>query len=257
MNILSRVGLFTVSKLQRLLGRQPLPKKVLNPELTRPTYADRHQDQTFLVFGTGPSLVQRSDDIHNFIERYQPVTIGPNTIAEFISPDYHVFSSRHRLIDYGNTIDRSKSRVLISPYIPLPLIRRAYDGEFEYLMYRNDNETDFDIVDGIIQASCKSVTILSIGIAIVMGAKRVMVAGTDGFGGLAQSGQRLHYNTASQPKHAPGTGAFFQHYETAHRYHIRFLAQIRDYMISIGLEPFKIITPTEFREHYCDLSSYL
>ena len=136
---------FARASLVRLLGLQPvkrLPKTIVAPELFRPTYADRHRCQTFLVFGTGPSLKLRSDKIFELIERYRAITIGPNTIAEFIHPDYHVFTSRHRLLDYGHTIDASRSRLLIGPYIPLHHIRHVYGGEFEYVMYCNDNEAD-------------------------------------------------------------------------------------------------------------------
>ncbi|MBI3090374.1 MAG: hypothetical protein HYY96_06865 [Candidatus Tectomicrobia bacterium] len=255
MSLLSRAKQFATSSMARLWRRRQapaLPKAVENPQLHRPAYADRHQGATFLVFGTGPSLREQAAKIHAFIEREQPITIGPNTIAEFIHPHYHVFTSRHRLLDYGHTFDAAKSKLLVSPTIPLHFIRQVHAGDFEVLMYRDDNEADFDILDGVIQASCKSAAIVSIGAAIVMGARRIVVAGLDGFGSLARSGQRLHYNAASEPKHLPGTAAYLEHYETAHRYHVRFLRQIHEYMAARGLEPFTIITPTEFEEYYQD-----
>lgn len=259
MSFLSRTKQFATRSMARLVRRRQaplLPKVVENPQLHRPAYADRHQGATFFVFGTGPSLREQSAEIHAFIEREQPITIGPNTIAEFIHPHYHVITSRHRLLDYGHTFEVAKSKLLVNPSIPLHFIRQVHAGDFEVLIYRDDNEADFDIVDGVIQASCKSAAIVSIGAAIVMGARRVFVAGLDGFAGLVRRGERLHYNAASEPKHAPGTEPYVQHYETAHRYHVRFLRQIHEYMVARGLEPF-IITPTEFEEYYRDANTLL
>ena len=120
-------------------------------------------------------------------------------------------------------------------------------------MYKSDNEVKFDITeDGIILGTCKSVAILMIAVAIVMGGRMIYVAGMDGYSKIIENGSSsIHYNK-SRPKYNfnKEKKEFLRHYTTVEKYQKRFLREIREYQILHNKEPFKIITPTVFEEHY-------
>lgn len=233
------------------------PKMALNPDLYRPDYSDRHKGRVFLVLGNGPSLSTFKEELFDFMNKRDPIVLGANHITEFIHPHYHAFTNRKRFIKYAHMIDTTKSRALIGPYIPEWIIRERYKGPFEHLMYVNDPEADFDIQDGIIQADCRSVSVQLIGVAIIMGAERIYVAGLDGYQSLISKGSDLHF-TRTSTRHSADSQEINVHYyierqnETA-----RSLRQISDYMEEHRMEPFKIITPTDYAAHYRAITNYL
>lgn len=232
------------------------PKKVLSPHLKRPPYMNRHKGADFLVLGNGPVLAQCKHVLYEFIDRYRPIIMGGNHITPFIYPHYHAFTNRHRFIMYASTIDPNKSRVLLSPYLPRWIIRRSYKGPYETLMFRNNPDAPFDIQDGIIPTDCRSVSILLIGVAIIMGAGRIFVAGIQGFRRLLADSAPLHYvDTPTELVHDPQLSR--EYYLNRAEETARSLESVRQYMEKQGLEPFKIITPTDYEGHYQSLERLL
>ena len=181
----------------------PSDGKIANPELAPPAYAARHQDATFIVFGNGPSLAENLDAIHALGEKFNAVTMGANNIGEILAPDYHAFTNRKRFAAYSSGIDPVRTRVLLSPYFTDGFIRKHYTGPYEQIMYRADNDAPFDIQNGIIQASCRTVAVLMIAVAVVMGARRIFVAGTDGYKGHLDSGRHVHFYDGDFGPHPP------------------------------------------------------
>lgn len=228
------------------------PKKKKNVKLSEPVYKDRHKGRNFLILGMGPSVATYLNQIENLIHDKNLIVIGTNNCFKIVSKiDYHVFTSRHRFIDYGQQLNDSfSSKALLSPYIPEYTIQKIYQGAYESIMYINDNDRCFDIQNGIIQCSCKSVALLSIGISIVMGANKIFVAGVDGWLKLIDAKTQLHCND-SLPKYSrQERKQYLNHYRTSQEYHIRVLREISEYLNRHDRKMFSIVTPTEYQEYY-------
>jgi len=228
------------------LGFRARKKRRATPR--HPAYTGRHRGATALVLGNGPSLETHGDALRRLIESEDAITLGANNITPFIHPRYHAFTNRKRFERYAETIDPERSRVLVSPYFRRALIRRHYRGPYEEIAYVADNDAPFDIRDGIIQASGRTVSVLLIGVAAVMGAGRILVAGLDGFGGVlsggrAEAGAMYHADTEVLKAEA-------REYEEVDRYTRRFLAEIQHYLAREGREPFAIVTPTAYEDHH-------
>jgi len=182
--------------------------------------------------------------------------MGANNITGFIYPDYHAFTNRKRFTNYAYTIDFGKSKVLLGVYLPEWIIDKHYGRPYERIMYVNDHERAFDIRDGIIMTSCRTVSVLLIGVALVMGGERIFAAGLDGYGLLSSKGEEVHYYPG-ETDHGPDAtrkDAYLMHIESMTS---RFLNEISHYMTRRGLEPLRIVTPTAYEGHYHDIHEYL
>ena len=224
-----------------------LLRKRRAPRLRPPAYAGRHDGRTALVLGNGPSLHAHREPLERLIGDLDPLVLGANHITPFRAPDYHAFTNRKRFARYAETIDSARSRVLLSPYLPPDLVASHLQGPYEQLAYVADNEASFDIHDGVIQASCRTVSVLLIGVAVVMGAARILVAGLDGFAGALAGGA-----TASDALYHAETDVLKQEreqYAELDRYTRRFLDEIQAHLAAAGREPFAIVTPTTYSEH--------
>lgn len=233
------------------------PLKLKNVKLVTPTYISRHEGRDILVVATGPSLETHQEQIVQFIEKNAPIIITVNSSPSFLKPDYRAFTSRLRWQQYAGELQESNCRVLLSPYFPKHIIRKHYRGPYEKLMYVNSNSQAFDIRDGIIQSSCRTSAPLLIGTALVMGAGRIFVVGMDGYSSILKTGGKINQDNAS-PKYG---GEFkhlnHDHYQNLQKLNTRFLKEINQKMSSLGKTPFKIITPTEYCEHYDPIENYL
>ena len=240
-----------------LLTRPKKPKKIEHPRLSRPPYVSRHPGRDVLVLGSGPSLGPHRHELYQLIQERELLVMGANHITPFITPDYHAFTNRARFHDFAATINPSKSRVLLCPYLPEWVIKARYRGPYELLMFRNDPEAPFDIIDGVIQSDCRSVAVLSIGVAIVMGARRIFVAGIDGFRRLIAEGAATHYADTPLEHSREQREAFERYYLGRTEETARALRSVRDYMLRKGLEPFTMVTPTDYDEHYQPIGQFL
>jgi len=231
-------------------------KKKINPPFLTPTYLSRHPGTTFLVLGNGPSLRTFGSEIYRFIEKYHPIVMGANNITGFVYPDYHAFTNRKHFTRYAHTIDASKSKVLLGASLPEWIIHKHYRGSYERIMYVNDHNESFDIHDGIIMTSCRTVSVLLIGVALVMGGERVFVAGLDGYGLLLSKGRDIYHYQGERDFGSDVTkkDAYLMEVESKCS---RFLDEISHYMNKHGIEPLRVVTPTAYSDHYQDIRHYL
>lgn len=230
-------------------GGEPAAKAKATPALSRPPYADRHTGAVILVLGNGPSLATHRDALLELVADVHPIVLGANHVTPFTVPDYHAFTNGKRFVEYAHTID-PRSRVLVSPYFPKDLVRTHHRGQFERIAYVADNDARFEIEDGVILAGCRTVSVLLLGVAIVMGAERILVAGLDGFASVAERGRAalssegLYHAPTSLV--VPDEGKYLE----VDRYTRRFLAGIQDYLARAGRKPFAIVTPTAYEGHH-------
>ena len=167
-----------MSIISRLRSSWNMEKHV---QLRRPDYAGRHAGRTALILATGPSVNKCWREIDEFRKDCNAITLGSNNIGEVHAPDYHAFTNTKRFEQFAHSVDKTRSTVLLGPYLKSSVIRRHKMKNFEEIMFVNDHEALFDIEDGIIQASCRTTAVLLIAIAIVMEMERIYVAGMDGY----------------------------------------------------------------------------
>jgi hypothetical protein len=209
--------------------------KRVEPELRPPDYRARHAGETLVVLGNGPTLSTHADALRALIAERSAVVLGANHVTPFTHPDYHAFTNRKRFATFAETVDRERSRLLLAPYIPEEFVRRHWDGDYETIAYVDDNDAPFGIDDGIVQASCRTVSVLLIAVAHVMGAREVLVAGLDGF----PDGVPEHHVRTAGTKDDPA------HMAAVDGYTRRFLGEMREFGV-----PFWIVTPTAYEEHH-------
>lgn len=235
-----------LSRLSRWHGRS---SAAWTAHLEPPSYAARHAGATFLVLGAGPTLARYGPALRELIARERPIVLGPNNITPFLHPDYHAFTNKKAWVEYASTIDSGRSRVLVGPAFPRSYIRARYGGPYERIMYRADNAASFDIEDGIVLAGCRTSSVLLIGVAIVMGAGRVYVAGLDGYRILADHDRPLDPDSARfTPTRVWERRP--EEYDRIDAYQQRFLDEIQQYLSRQQREHFRIITPTTYSQHY-------
>lgn len=248
----------TAGVLARLRGAPAAPaKRPAAVDLSPPAYRDRHPGRTALVLGTGPSMAEHAADVRAVAERHDCLTLGSNDITRHLVPDYHGFCNRKGLGTYGSTID-PRSKVLVGAYITDHTVRNAWAGPYERMPYVNDHEAPFAIDgDGVVLTSCRTTTIFLAGVALVMGATRILFAGTDGFGAAAEGDGPMYgaEPPASYAAMQAGMGADYFHGLDA--YQARFFDEIAAWMTARGLPAPEILTPTTYRSHQGDLGAWL
>ncbi|OGJ49671.1 hypothetical protein A2335_00765, partial [Candidatus Peregrinibacteria bacterium RIFOXYB2_FULL_32_7] len=210
-------------------------------KLEPPAYMKAHEGRDFLVLAQGPSLKKNITKIKEFAKEHNLVILGANYLHGLIVPDYHAFSSMSRFLQYHNFVDPN-SKLLLGKYISEKIAKKYIKREFETIPYIDSSELSFDITDGIIQTNCATVSILLVGVAIVMGARRIYVAGLDGYQNVDDKETHFYKETVKVPKG--------QELNSLHNICQQYLTEIREYQIKNGQEPFQIITPTSYQEFY-------
>jgi 4-hydroxy 2-oxovalerate aldolase len=208
-------------------------------------YLNRHTGRDFLVLANGPSLKEYKPKIERFIAEYNPIILGANFLGGLFTPDYHAFNNKRRFAEYAESV-APESKLLLGQYIPEELIRDYVRRDYERLFYRDDF-AEFDIADGVITTNCRTISVLLLGVAIAMGAKRVFAAGMDGYVGV----QGSHFYEEKDDKENP------EMIVERHRWCQRYLSQIDEYLRANHREEIHILTPTSYKSHYKGIDNYL
>jgi len=211
-------------------------------------YAKRHKNCDFLVLANGPTLKEYKSKIALFIEKYNPVILGANYLSDLFVPHYHAFTNKKRFMDYVDYVHQN-SILLIGENIPDELIREYTDRPYERL-YFVDELNDFDIIDNVIQSNCRTVAVLLIGVAIVMGARRIFAAGLDGYSGMTSTEEFHFYREKQEPEDR-------ELIIERHQYNQHYLEQIDQYLSKRDMEGIHILTPTSYKAFYKGIENYL
>jgi 4-hydroxy 2-oxovalerate aldolase len=220
-----------------------------NSEYSSVPYIDRHKGETFLILANGPTLEEYSAQIQQFIDKYHPVVLGANYLGDIVTPDYHAFCNKRRFVSYMETVSE-KSKLLIGQYIPEEMIREYTQRDYESIFYLDTLNNDFEIREGVIQCNCRTVSVLLLGLAIVMGADKIFAAGLDGYLNTDASGNILFYNEHDEKQDA-------ELIRDLHRWNYKFISQINNYFLEKGKGGIHILTPTSYSEFYQGISNYI
>ena len=215
------------------------------------SHLNRHPGRDFLVLANGPTLKEYKAEIEEFINRYDPVVIGSNYLGGIFAPHYHSFGNKKRFIDYIDTVD-SSSKILISNVFSEEFINKYTEREYEFIQHLPQLSSDFDISNGVIMTNCRTVSILSIAVAIIMGAERIFIAGMDGYKQVDNFLKKsVHFY-----EEADETGNFEMLMEK-HNWNERLLKQIDNYLVSNNKDGLCILTPTSHKAFYKSVENLL
>lgn len=212
-------------------------------------YTARHKNSDFLVLANGPSLKQHQEEINSFINKYNPFILGGNFLGSMFKPDYHAFTNKRRFIDYIDSVDKN-SKLLIGQYIPEEMIKEYVNRDYDVIYYEDTLMNPFGIQNGIISSNCRTVSVLLVAVALVMGAKRVFIVGMDGYMGTSRDGIYHFYKEENE-------AANLEDIREKHNCNLKFLRQINNYTISRGGEELHILTPTNYKEFYKGIRNYI
>ncbi|MDR4508751.1 MAG: aldolase catalytic domain-containing protein [Candidatus Brocadiaceae bacterium] len=224
-------------------------KLVKNDTVFKVPYIDRHKGSDVLILANGPSLKQCRPQIEEFITKYQPIVMGANYLGGLFNPRYHAFNNKRRFIQYIDGVF-PESQLMIGQYIPGEMIREYTDRQYEFIFYKDIIDADFEIEDGVIQSNCRTISVLLMGVAIVMGAKRIFAAGMDGYVGI-DACTTFHFYTEQDEKEEQDM------IMERHRWCQKFIEQIDQYLIAREKEGIHILTPTSYKAFYKGISNYI
>jgi len=227
-----------------------VPDQVLN-ELKPVSYINRHVDKDFLVLANGPTLKTHKDKIDSFIKQHKPIVIGANYLGDLFVPDYHAFSNKKRFIDYVDAVNPN-SRILLSRSFSKDFIEKYCSRDFEFIQHLSGLSKYFNIMDGVITSNCRTISILSVAVAIVMGAKRIFIAGMDGYKQVDSFTGNLHHFYTEV-----GETTDFDILMERHNWNEILLKQIEGFLVSNGKEGFSILTPTSHKTFYKSIDIFL
>ncbi|NQU17125.1 MAG: hypothetical protein HQ564_03575 [Candidatus Saganbacteria bacterium] len=241
-----RKGLFT-KKLSTTSGKKSLETNSYS-SVSVP-YLNRHKNRDFLVLANGPSLKEYQHEIQSFIEKFDPIILGGNFLGGLFKPHYHGFANKRRFTDYVDTVDKD-SKLLIGQNIPKEMINEYAKRDYELVYYENTLENTFDIQNGVISSSCRTISVLLAAVALVMGAKKIFIVGMDGYMGNSQDKIHHFYKERNETEN-------LNELRERNDWNLVFLKQIDDYMMSLGLEGLHILTPTNYKEFYKGIKNYI
>lgn len=227
------------TELHRLLKKYPVK------------YKNRHLGRDFLILANGPSLKEFGKEIREFCRRYNPVILGANYLGGLFKPDYHAFSNKKRFINYIDQVDIG-SQLLLSSSFDDDFIRDYTRRGYERLVHLNHVSNSFEIKDDVITSSCRTISILLIGVAIIMGAERIFVAGMDGYKSKENFiSNNTHFYQESQEAEN------FKLLMEKHNYNEMLLNSINSFLTTQNKEGLHIITPTSHKYFYNSIYNWI
>ena len=220
-------------------------------EFGQVVYLERHSGRDFLVLANGPTLNEEKEQIAKFIKKHNPVVIGANYLGGLFVPHYHAFGNKKRFIDYVDTVD-ADSNILISNIFSDEFIKKYIDRKYEFIQHLPQLSTDFNISNGVVMTNCRTISILSIAVAIIMGAERVFIAGMDGYKQVDSFMKKsVHFYKESDETED------FEMLMEKHNWNERLLKQIDNYLISNNKDGLCILTPTSHRAFYKSIDNFV
>ena len=228
-----------ISELNILSSRYPVKWK------------DRHLDRDFLILANGPTLKEYKQQIDEFIKIYNPVVMGANYLGQLFVPDYHGFSNKKRFINYVDQVHES-SILLVSTAFDDDFICEYTNRDYERIVHLNTVSNNFDIRNNIITSNCRTISILLIAHAIVLGARRIFIAGMDGY--------KDKENFLSKQVHFYKETEEAENFKTLiekHNWNEALLQSVDAFMNDHGREGLRIITPTSHTSFYDSVYNWL
>ena len=239
---MKHVAKFITQRVRKILEKPPNQKK-RNVTLKTPEYQNRHAGRDFLILANGPSLRLCVDQLKEFADSVNPIIMGANYIDDLFVPDYHAFTNRKRFCTYVNTV-HEQSNLLVSPYFMVELVQNFWKRSYEEISFFGvwpGDKGQMSIRDGIVYFEGAMTSQLLIGLAVVMGARKIYLAGFDGYK------QNVEANYHYKENHDYKTD--WEFLQLANQRTQEVLDSIRDDILDGDANRLSIITPTLFTDY--------
>ena len=211
-------------------------------------YINRHKGRDFLVMANGPTLKEFKTKIDQFIAKYDPIILAANYLGGLFKPNYHAFNNKRRMMSYIDMV-APESKLLIGQYIPDEMVREYTAKDYERIYYVDVLNADFSIVEGVVTTNCRTISVLLLGVAMVMGANRIFCVGMDGYVGIDKNNFYFYQEKDEQEDQ--------EMIIERHRRCQRFLEQIDEDLNKRGHEGIHILTPTSYKSFYKGFGNYI
>lgn len=166
-------------------------------------------------------------------------------------PHYHTFSNKRRFVDYIKTV-HPDSHIMISSTFNERFIAKYTQRKYTFIQHTPNLILKFDIRDGIILNNCRTISVLSIAVAIVMGAERIFIVGMDGYKDINLfHGKDIHFYF--EPEETKNIEMLME----KHNWNEILLKQINEYLIERGKNELVILTPTTHKSFYKNIDTFL
>lgn len=206
------------------------------------SFKNRHKNKKFLIIANGPSIKKYKKLIKNLIEKEKYITIGCNFLEGLYKPDYHIFVSKKRFLNYINSVDK-KSVLLTPTYFGKELVKENFDGLNENVEIKLVNKSTKNLLKGIVQQHVYlNVGAVAILTAIQMGAKEIVVVGMDGYKDKNTKEIEYFYNEDGIKEDKEISSQRYGNLKVQ-------LDLVGDFLMKKGI-PFCIITPTSHNRFY-------
>ncbi len=204
---------------------------------------DRQSGDTAVIIGAGSTLLDFRDKITRLVSDDNVFNIGINNMTSVVVPTYHLWTNSGRLRQYAGCI-HPKSTVLFGSQLKKKLIKSCYKGNYFTVNYTDKAGTKISYKKGCIRGHYRTAGCLSIMVAHLMGARKIYIAGMDGYTFLSSSALK-----SGKSQHLYGTG-----FTDNNNWKICQKKDDTVYKILMNLKKFgisfSIITPTVFSEFY-------
>lgn len=205
-------------------------------------FKDTHKGRIFLIIANGPSILEYKDVIDEFRRTYDCVTIGMNNLEKLFEPDYHVFISRKRFLQYIHNI-LDKSTLLLPSFFGRELVKINYSGPVYFYDMVAPCDPNTPPLDGSVQCYMTiNVAVSAILIAYQMGAKEIYVVGMDGY--VDEFNKKMVYFYNEDNKIEDKDLASLRYEMLA-----KELNRVNNFLQGKSV-PFFILTPTSHKKYY-------
>jgi hypothetical protein len=201
---------------------------------------NKHIGEDIVIFCTGKSIRKEGERINR--SGLKGVRLGVNTASLEQHLDYHLFTNNDRVKKYCNSRYVSEqSDLLIGSHVRAS--NRPKNREYQTVSY-TDREPDEPIgySNGVIEGYYRTSGCLAVMIAHLMGARKIYVAGMDGFTHNFTGGVHFH----SDDKTNKNDNKTYKEWRAG--YDVPVMTVLNN-LKTYGID-FKIITPTIFKNHY-------
>lgn len=194
-----------------------------------------------IIIGSGNTLAEYHDSIENFIRDKKCVSIGINNMTNFIIPDYHLWTNKKQFSIFAGNSIKKKSRLLLGCGIHKKLVNKYYNGKYERIDYKDDDE--ININKNLIKGHYRTAGVLAIAIAYLMKAKKIYIVGMDGYTLYSKKGIKHGKNS----QHCYGKGHTDEGTWEEGKKKDDLVNQNLEDLWEYGVR-FSILTPTKFKK---------
>jgi hypothetical protein len=217
-------------------------------------YEDIHTGEDFLIMGAGASIGEYGDKINDLVEVLDLQVIGINNMTDICVPEYHLWTNRGRLDQFGGNILRD-SRLIIKKTMDPDVLRKHNITDYVSINYIDEEGESiaYNARKGRVSGHFRTAGCLGIYLAYLMGGRDIYVAGMDGYTYFNPSeimqdkdkGQHHYGKGLTDHNDKRSKDEYWK--DALHK--DKLVQGVLDSLCDAGVD-FSIITPTVFEEYY-------